>query len=311
MDDVINLSRAERAEKLRIEGIKAQRKEAKENAKRDAEERKKKPKEQEKDFLEGLFERIKDDELPTEEFEDNLIAPPKPDEAMFYGFVGEVARIAATGTEINKVSAALAYMSFLSANVGRDTFMMINNTVHHPRLYTMHIGSSAMGGKGDSQQLTHRIRKHIDASESGLLCQTHTGGLSSREGLASLIHDGYGESPAIIDKRLWIIESEFSNVLHQARRDGNTLSSALREVWDGGDIKPATKSKPFGVTAPHIAIHANITPGELRSLLSSRDISNGFSNRFFMIHAENTGLVPYPEPTPEKDIIRLSTKTRE
>jgi len=124
-----------------------------------------------------------------------------------------------------------------------------------------------------------------------------------------LAHDGHGESPAIIDKRLWIVESEFANVLSQAKREGNTLSSALRDAWDGGDIKPATKSKPVGVTSPHIGIHGNITPGELNSLLNAREMSNGFANRFLMIWAENTGFVPFPAPTPERLIDELATNT--
>ncbi|HHW4684650.1 MAG TPA: hypothetical protein ACQGQG_04850 [Xylella sp.] len=57
-----------------------------------------------------------------------------------------------------------------------------------------------------------------------------------------LIHDGYRQGqqdvPAIEDKRLWVVESEFSNVLHQGRRDGNTLSAVLRDCWDGVDLTP-------------------------------------------------------------------------
>ena len=157
--------------------------------------------------------------------------------------------------------------------------------------------------------LPKRIRERIEELDAGLLGRTYTGGLSSREGLAALIHDGHGESPAIIDKRIWLVESEFSNVLHQSKREGNTLSSALREAWDGGDIKPATKSKPVGVTNPHIGIHANITPPELNSLLSSREMSNGFANRFLMIFSENVGYVPFPSPTPQGLIEELAEKT--
>jgi len=241
--------------------------------------------------------------------EDSVIAPPQPTPGMFYGMVGEVARIAATGTEINPVAAAMVYLSFLGANVGRDTFLFINNTYHHPRLFTLHIGRSGRGGKGDSQQLTQRIRKRIEERDSSLLGHTHTGGLSSREGLAALIHDGHGETPAIVDKRLWVIESEFANVLHQSKREGNTLSTALRDAWDGGDIKPATKSKPIGVSNPHIGIHANITPAEFNSLLNAREMSNGFANRLLMIWAENIGSVPFPTPTPERLIDELASKT--
>ena len=64
--------------------------------------------------------------------EDSVIAPPQPTPGMFYGFVGEVASIAATGTEINPVAAAMVYLSFLGANVGRDTFLFINNTLSPP-----------------------------------------------------------------------------------------------------------------------------------------------------------------------------------
>ena len=85
-----------------------------------------------------------------------------------------------------------------------------------------------------------------------------------------LIHDGYKEGKKeidpVVDKRLWIMESEFANVLHQARRDGNTLSPALRDAWDGKSIKPATKTFRIGATDPHIALSAAITPTELRDL---------------------------------------------
>ncbi|MDP3334509.1 MAG: DUF3987 domain-containing protein [Methylococcaceae bacterium] len=255
-------------------------------------------------YLSGIVGGFHDDMM-----EDTVIAPPQPTPGMFYGIVGELAMIAATGTETNPVAAATAYLSFLGANVGRDTFLLINNTYHHPRLFTLHIGRSGRGGKGDSQQLTQRIRERIERRDSSLLGLKYSGGLSSREGLAMLAHDGHGESPAIIDKRLWIVESEFANVLSQAKREGNTLSSALRDAWDGGDIKPATKSKPVGVTSPHIGIHGNITPGELNSLLNAREMSNGFANRFLMIWAENTGFVPFPTPTPERLIDELATST--
>lgn len=247
------------------------------------------------DYLNEMLNGIQQDEF----VEDAVIAPPQPTRGMFYGLVGDVARIAADGTEINPVAAGLVFLSFLGVNVGGDSFYRIGNKVHHPLLFTLHIGRSGRGRKGDSQQIVHRIRQCIQERDSALLGNFHSTGLSSREGLATLIHDGFGESPAIADKRLWIIESEFANVLHQSKREGNTLSSAIREVWDGGGIKPATKSKPVGVSNPLIGIHANITPAELNSLLNAREMSNGFANRFLMVWAEKTKSVAYPKPTPE------------
>ncbi|MDD5272599.1 MAG: DUF3987 domain-containing protein [Methylovulum sp.] len=252
--------------------------------------------------------RKKPEPVEDDYIEDTVIAPPQPTEAMFYGFVGELARIGVQGKGLNRVAVSAAFLSFLGANIGRDTFLMVGDTVHHPRLFTLHIGRSGQGGKGDSQQLTHRIRKRIELTHSGLLGQSHSGGLSSREGLAGLIHDGHGENKAIDDKRLWVIESEFANVLHQGRRDGNTLSTALRDAWDGSDIKPATKKFTAVSSAPHIGIHANITPSELKGLSSSRDIHNGFFNRFLMVFSENVAHVAFPSPTPESAVDDLAAQ---
>ena len=155
---------------------------------------------------------------------DEVIPPPTATSDMFYGLAGEVARIASDETEINPVSAMLCFLSFLGANVGRDTFLLINNTYHHPRLFTLHIGRSSRGGKGDSQQLTHRIRKRIEVIQPKLLSHSHTGGLASGEGLAALIHDGYGETSPINDKRLWVVEGELANVLKKMAREGNVLN---------------------------------------------------------------------------------------
>jgi len=234
------------------------------------------------------------------------VPPPSHNPDMFYGLVGDVGRIAEAGTEVNPVSAALSFISFLGANIGRDTHLLINNTYHHPRVFTLHIGRSSRGGKGDSQQLTHRIRRKIEEKEPDLLGATHTGGLSSGEGLAALIHDGYGETPPIHDKRLWVVEGELANVLNKIRREGSVLSVTLRELWDGSDIKPAVKNRPMGVTDPHVGLHACITPTELTKTLGKGEIDNGFANRFLMIWAENVGCVPFPKPTADRVVEKLA-----
>jgi len=241
------------------------------------------------------------------------IPPPRPTETMFYGLVGDVAQAAAKDTEVNPVAAAAVFLSFLGANVGRDVYLPIGNTWYRPNLFTMHIGRSGRGRKGDATRLVCRIHDWIETYYAGNVGQRHSGGLSTREGLAWLIHDGYQdgkrEVEPIRDKRLWIIESEFSNVLHQAKRDGNTLSACLRDVWDGQSIKPATKSSRVWASEPAIGIHGCITPYELLNLLESREMSNGFANRFLMFWAEKTGSVPFPQPTPKDVLESLSRRT--
>ena len=252
---------------------------------------------------------------------DDLLHPPEPDpntpppvatDTMFYGIVGEVGRAAAQDTEVNPVAAAGAFLSYLSAQVGRDVYMAVGNTFHHTRLFTCHVGRSGRGRKGDAVSLTHRIRSRIEQVHCLRHGHYHGGGLSTREGLALLIHDGYSqgktEVPPIDDKRLWIVENEFANVLHQSKRDGNTLSAALRDAWDGMSIKPAIKSARIWATDPHIALHVSVTPGELRELMTTRELSNGFANRFLMLWAERSGVEPFPRPATVDTVNDLASR---
>jgi phage/plasmid primase-like uncharacterized protein len=160
---------------------------------------------------------------------------PQPDPACLYGLVGDVARAASATTEANPYAVAMNFLAYLGAAVGRGCYMPVGNTWHHGRLFTLHIGRSGRGRKGDAVSLIHRIDKAVRKKQPFLAPQVHSGGLSTREGLVLLIHDGFNEGknnevPAIEDKRLWVVESEFSNVLHQSKRDGNTLSAALRDA---------------------------------------------------------------------------------
>jgi hypothetical protein len=247
---------------------------------------------------------------------------PKPDTAMLYGLIGDVARAAAETTEANRYAAAAAHIALLSAGFGRNVFLAVGNVKHHARIFMLHVGRSGRGRKGEATALTKRIRSAIENQHNedtgnlaDPLCgQMHDGGLSTREGLALLIHDGYKagkeEVLPIEDKRLWVIESEFANVLHQAKRDGNTLSAALRDSWDGVGIRPATKTSRLWASNPHISLTGNITPSELLGLMESRELSNGFANRFLIFWAERERIEPFPLPTPRAVVTDLAERTK-
>ena len=233
-------------------------------------------------------------------------SPPKPDKKMLYGWIGEIGKAAAETTEANPYAVFMDMLVMLSAEMGRGIYLPIGNTYHHPNLFALHVGRSGRGRKGEALSLPMRIRSKAVELDPSLFGQIHTGGLSTREGLTLKIHDGYTkgktETPPIDDKRLFIVESEFSNVLHQARREGNTLSGALRDIWDGQTIQPATKSDPIGATDPHISLLGCITPAELTDLMRSRELLNGFANRFLIFFSERTKIVSMPVPT-DKDLM--------
>ena len=187
---------------------------------------------------------------------DNHRNAPRPDPACLYGLIGDVAHAGGDTTEANPYAIAANMIAFMSCAVGRGAYMPVGNTWHHSRQFMLHIGRSGRGRKGDAVSLISRIERALKALDANAAPKVHRGGLSSREGLVYLIHDGYTEGktevPAILDKRLLVIESEFANVLHQSKRDGNTLSAALRDCWDGMSMKPATKSSRLWATDPHI-----------------------------------------------------------
>lgn len=204
-------------------------------------------------------------------------------------------------------------MAMKELGITEAQYLQVGNTEHHPRLFSLHIGRSGRGRKGDSLALVLKINDAVQALDPTLCPQIHRGGLSSREGLATLIHDGFQhgnrEVPAITDKRLWVVESEFANVLQQSRRQGNTLSTALRDCWDGVCIKPATKNNRIFASRPHVCLSGAITPNELTGLMSTKDLSNGFANRFLMIWAERTRITAFPKATPQSTVEHLAQQT--
>ena len=240
---------------------------------------------------------------------------PDADSACLYGLIGDVARAGSEGTETNAAAIAANFMAYLSCAIGRGVYLPIGNTRHHARLFCLHIGRSGRGRKGDAVSLVLRIDQALREMDEAFAPQVHRGGLSSREGLVALMHDGYRQGrqdvPAIEDKRLWVVESEFANVLHQGRRDGNTLSAALRDCWDGVDLKPATKSNRLYASQPHVCLSGAISPSELTGLMSARELTNGFANRFLMIWAERSRMLPFPKETPQAVVEHLACRTRE
>jgi len=239
----------------------------------------------------------------------------QPDRASLRGLVGEVALVGSEGTETNAYAIAANFMAYLSCAIGRGVYLPIGNTWHHTRLFCLHIGRSGRGRKGDALSLVMRIDQALRQLNESFAPQIHRGGLSSREGLVALMHDGFSqgrlEVAPINDKRLWVIESEFANVLHQNRRGGNTLSAALRDCWDGVCLKPATKSNRLYASHPHVCLSGAISPGELSALMTTRELTNGFANRFMVIWAERSQILLFPKTTAQATVDSLARRTLE
>jgi len=139
-------------------------------------------------------------------------------------------------------------------------------------------------------------------------CTIH--GLSSGEGLIHQVRDPItrqepmrdrgritGYQPVVIDegvadKRLLVIESEFASVLRRMNGETNTLSTVLRQAWDGGTLRTATKHNAERATEAYVSVIGHITPDELAMALNETEQANGFANRFLFVSVKRSRLLP-------------------
>jgi hypothetical protein len=185
---------------------------------------------------------------------------------------------------------------------------------HYTNEFGVIVGQSSEARKGTSWNRVLEVVTAAAAEWAGRRCLS---GLSSGEGLIYNVRDPIEGQEAVKeggrtvgyetvvkdegepDKRLLLVESEFANVLKQTERQGNTLSTVIRDAWDKGKLSPLTKNSPLVATNPHVSIIGHITREELLRYLTATESANGFANRFLWVLARRSKLLPYggrPDP---------------
>jgi hypothetical protein len=94
------------------------------------------------------------------------------------------------------------------------------------------------------------------------------------------------------DKRLLIVETEFSSTLKVADRKGNTLTGVVRQAWDTGALRLITKTNPAKSSDAHISIVGHIPEDELLRAMNCTELGNGFANRFLWACVKRSKLLP-------------------
>ncbi|MEO5753428.1 MAG: hypothetical protein ABIR38_01845, partial [Chthoniobacterales bacterium] len=231
--------------------------------------------------------------------------PAPLDSAAFHGLAGEIVRMIEPHTEADP--AALLFQLLVAAGniVGRKAYMVADGARHYLNLYGVLVGQTSKGRKGTSWNQIGNLCERID-----LEWRTDhvTSGLSSGEGVIWNVRDPivttkenkkmpgtYEEvitDGGVIDKRLFLIEGEYANVLKVMSREGNTLSPVIRAAWDGAQLRTLVKNNPARATDAHISIIGHITRDELRRLLSQTEAANGFANRFCWLAVKRSKCLP-------------------
>jgi hypothetical protein len=196
----------------------------------------------------------------------------------FHGLPGAIVEKIAPNTEGDPVAILTQLLVACGALIGRGSYFQVEATLHHPNQFLLLIGETSRGRKGSALDHVTRLLGEVDPAFPARLAT----GLSSGEGVVWKVRDPAAQDPGAADKRLLVIETEFASVLRAASRETSTLSSTLRNVWDGRPLALITRTAPATATGAHISIIGHITHSELRRHASSTEIANGFLNRFVL-----------------------------
>jgi hypothetical protein len=252
--------------------------------------------------------------------------PPPPGRAAFEGLAGEIVHAVGPQSEADEaVLLALTLVAFGSAS-GRRAGFWVGGTFHGANLFVVVTGRTSSGRKGTGWDAIKPIFARADPEWTRERVQS---GLSSGEGLIHAVRDPQSkrvavkkngrptgeyveeiEDHGVEDKRLLAREAEFSSVLRVMRRDGNTLSAIVRNLWDSGDVRTLTKGKPERATSAHVSIVGDITPDELRRELDDTSAANGFANRFLFVYSERSKLLPFGGEVPAATLDELGDAIR-
>lgn len=216
-------------------------------------------------------------------------------EAAFYGPLGEISKLIIPHTEADPAAILLQLIVGVGNAVGRNPHFKIEATKHHTNLFLILNGQSSKARKGTSWDNILNLLLKADFCYAPQIVS----GLSSGEGLVSHLRDNRtrgdddDEETPPIDKRLLVVESEFTRVLKVMGREGNTLSTIIRDAWDRGNFQVLTKRDPLKATNAHVSIIGHTTNEDLHRTLSACDVYNGFANRFLWAAAKRSRLLPH------------------
>ena len=223
---------------------------------------------------------------------------PELDDAALYGLAGDVVRTFEPHTEADPVAVLANLLCAFGNVIGRGAFARVTATEHHLKLFAGLVGATAKGRKGESWGPVRMLLQKVDPAWSTGRVMS---GLSSGEGLIYNVRDevrGEKKGEEVVldrgepDKRLLVVEGELASVLKVMAREGNTLSPALRQGWDGSRLGTLTKNSPMKATGAHISVIGHITKAELLRHLSDTEAANGFANRFLWLVVRRSKLLP-------------------
>ncbi len=220
----------------------------------------------------------------------------------WHGPAGEYALAADPHTEADPVGVLVSLLAMAGAMIGRGPHLLAGNDRHPANMWPVLVGKTA-ARKGTAYSVARAAAAHADPTfcADGKHGGRILGGWGSGEALVDALRDSDGDHAGADDKRLLIVEREYARLLNVAGRDGSTVSTHLRDAWDGAPLESRTRGSGVVVATDHqVVIAGHITPDELRAKLTSTDAVNGWANRFLWIVVRRCGRLPAGGNVPEE-----------
>ena len=214
---------------------------------------------------------------------------PTLSEPAYYGLAGEIVRAIEPDTEADPVAILLNTLVYFGNAAGRGFHTVVEADRHGANLFVVQVGETSKARKGTAKGHADKLFHHADPEWAERRVK---GGLSSGEGLIWHVRDGVDVQDDADDKRVLAYEPEFASVLKVLSREGNTLSSTLRQAWDTGTLDILTRNNPVRATRAHISVLAHVTKEELLRYLTETEAGNGFGNRFLWAFVKRSKLLP-------------------
>lgn len=262
----------------------------------------------------SIHSNIEPEEVPSEF--------PVPNAGCFYGIAGEFAKEACQQSEADPIGVLMHFLTWVGAYFGGNAILRLGDVEAPPRLFSV-TASSSGGGKGTAAAPVRKLMLeyvNIKLKQIGLNPALYRDGpMSSGEGLAWAVRDpadtedddGNPTDKGVTDKRLMILEEEFAAVLQVARREGNTVSAAIRRFWDSGSFSPLTKNNRVTVTDAHVCFVGHITYEELVKRLEQSEYSSALASRILWTCVRRPKIVPIPKSIPIARMLQYSDQLAE
>lgn len=239
---------------------------------------------------------------------------PTLGEAAYHGLIGEFIRAVAPYTEATDAGIIAHLLAAVGTIIGPGPHTLTSGAKQPARVNTVLVGPTSIGRKGTSLVPVDLLMQLVDGD---FWKQQRVGGLSTGEGLIGRVADKktWNDETKNYDierteKRLYVVEEEFSKVLAQLRRDGNILSQVLRESYDSGNLSVMTRNSPLQADSAHVCITGHITPEELSDRFNHIEMANGFGNRFLWFVVKSDKVLPLCEPIPQSVFQKLAPRLR-